>query len=134
VSATAAAICLITAAARALLPAPAFTLRWQHTVERMLWEEDYRLSGAHLIATAARIRGSGAGMEPPAGAVLRDGVWHYRPDARPLPALVLARSEFGTDYELCIDGTCRPLARWVPPASGPVTIAPCAPSAARSAR
>ncbi|HXF45464.1 MAG TPA: DUF1850 domain-containing protein [Burkholderiaceae bacterium] len=133
-SAAAAAICLFTAAARVVLPAQAFTLRWQHTVERVLWEEDYRVNGARLIATAARIRGSGAGMEPPAGAVLRDGAWHYRPEARPLPELVLARSEFGADYELCIDGTCRPLARWVPPAGGPVRIAPCAPSGARRAR
>lgn len=123
--AAAAAVCLSAAGVRVVLPGAEFTLRWQHTVERVLWEEDYVARGGRLLAVAARIRGSGAGMEPPADAVLREGVWHYRPAPRPLRELVLARSEFGTDYELCVHGVCRPLSRWLPAASGPVTVTPC---------
>ncbi|MCS6944356.1 MAG: DUF1850 domain-containing protein [Sutterellaceae bacterium] len=125
IAASAVAVCLSAAGVRVVLPVSAFTLRWQHTVERVLWEEDYVVRSGRLYPTAARIRGSGAGMEPPAGAVLRQGVWHYRPTAPPLMELVLARSEFGADYEFCAQGVCRPLSRWVPAASGPVRVSSC---------
>ena len=71
------------------------------------------------------MRGSGAGMEPPAGARLRQGVWHYRLADPWRRELVLARSEFVPDYELCIDGSCRPLSDWMPVTAGPTTLGPC---------
>ena len=49
----------------ATLPLQSFTLAWQHTVEKVLWEEDYRLSERGLLLEEARVRGSGAGMEIP---------------------------------------------------------------------
>lgn len=33
----------------ATLPLQSFTLAWQHTVEKVLWEEDYRLSERGLL-------------------------------------------------------------------------------------
>lgn len=66
----------------ATLPLQSFTLAWQHTVEKVLWEEDYRLSERGLLLEEARVRGSGAGMEIPEGAVLRDGAWHYHRGCR----------------------------------------------------
>lgn len=113
-------ICVIAGALQWTLPADGFTLAWRHSVEKVRWEEDYRREGAELVLTAARVRGSGAGMEPPPGAVLRDGVWHYTPPHNRLPRLELANSRFGGDYELCIGGECRGL-----PAGTPVVIAPC---------
>ncbi|MFN6961532.1 MAG: DUF1850 domain-containing protein, partial [Rhodocyclaceae bacterium] len=71
-----------------LLVAPlgdAVTLSWTHSIEKILWEEDWRREGDRLRLVAARVRGTGAGMEPPAGAVLKDGVWHYAPALPPLP-------------------------------------------------
>lgn len=124
-AASLAAVCLASGAMRVALPAPSFTLRWQHTVEKVLWEEDYLVAGRWLYLVHARIRGSGAGMEPPDSAVLIAGVWHYRPARRLFRELALARSEFGGDYELCFLGGCRPLSHWLPRAASPVTIGPC---------
>lgn len=78
----------ITAAAAGLdvsLPLQHFTLAWTHSIEKIRWEEDYRMVGTHLQLVEARIRGSGAGMEPPDGAVLKNGVWHYQPTLPLLP-------------------------------------------------
>jgi hypothetical protein len=122
---SAAALCLVAGALTATVPAASFTLAWTHSVEKLLWEEDYLVAGAWLHATGARIRGSGAGMEPPEGAVLRRGAWHYRPADRWLRELRLARSAFTPDYRLCFDGRCRPLSDWIPVEAGPTTLYPC---------
>ncbi|HYD95849.1 MAG TPA: DUF1850 domain-containing protein [Noviherbaspirillum sp.] len=121
-------LCLAAAALSLSLPLQHFTLAWTHSIEKIRWEEDYRVSAAGLELAEARIRGSGAGMEPPQGALLKDGVWHYRPALRPLPALTLNRSGFVADYEICGGGRCRPLAELLgPEAAAPVvTLAPCA--------
>lgn len=106
------------------LPLQAFTLSWTHSIEKILWEEDYQVlqtaDGARLQLSEARIRGSGAGMEPPADAILAHGVWHYRPPLAPLERLHLARSDYVADYHLCWDGACHPLAQLVgSPAAAP---------------
>jgi hypothetical protein len=119
----AAALCVVVGAALHTLPAGRFTLRWQHTVEKIAWEEDYLVAGDWLYVTGARVRGSGAGMDPPPGAVRVGDAWHYRPAQRWLRRLDLARSEFGTDYELCIESRCRPLTEIAP--LGPTTLRPC---------
>lgn len=102
-------LCLAAAAVIVTLPLQGFTLAWTHSIEKIRWEEDYRIVDASLQLVQARIRGSGAGMEPPEGAVHRDGAWHYTPRLPPLPRLRLARSGFVRDYEICHDGACRSL-------------------------
>ncbi|RDE52551.1 MAG: DUF1850 domain-containing protein [Candidatus Accumulibacter meliphilus] len=92
----------------------AFTLAWMHSIEKTRWEEDWRVEGTLLRVVAARIQGSGAGMEPPADALLRDGSWHYRPSLPPLPQLLLSHSPYAGSYELCVDGGCQPLADYLP--------------------
>jgi hypothetical protein len=100
-------ICLAVAAVvRATLPTTEFTLAWTHSVEKVRWEEDYRVGGRLLVPVAARIRGSGAGMEPPPGATLRDGVWQYVPAISPRELLRLAISPFAADYQVCWDRRC----------------------------
>jgi len=124
------ALCLARAAASVAIATTQFGLQWTHSIEKTRWEEDWRVAPAGLLIEEARIHGSGAGMEPPEGAQLRDGVWHYRPALPPLPALVLAASEFTPDHTLCAQGRCRPLAEWIP-GTGPVRLAPCAAEASR---
>ena len=107
-------LCLgLAGAVWAVLPVAGFTLAWDHSVEHIRWEEDYRVTAEGLVLTAARVRGSGAGMEPPEGAELRDGAWHYRPKLPPLSPLRLGRTPEAGDYELCLDGVCEPMARWI---------------------
>ena len=113
-------LCLAAAAFSVTLPIQAFTLAWTHSIEKIRWEEDYRIESGGLVLKEARIRGSGAGMEPPQGAVLRNGTWHYRPALPSLPRLRLARSPYTADYTLCWDGRCRPMED----IAGPVDRAP----------
>lgn len=121
-----AALCMAAGAMEISLPVSSFTLRWQHSIEKVEWAEDYEVAGPWLHLSQARIRGSGAGMEPPPGAKLIDGVWHYRLENPWRRELVLARSEFVPDYELCIDGKCRRLTHWLPIAAGATTLTACA--------
>lgn len=105
----------------------AATLRWTHSIEKIVWEEDYRLEAGQLRLVEARIRGTGAGMEPPAGAVLRDGVWHYVPDPSMLPELRLAHSPHAAPYVLCAKAGCRDIDEWMPglPAHAVPRLVPC---------
>lgn len=118
-----AALCLTTGALTATLALSSFTLSWTHSIEKVEWREDWRVEDGLLVPEAAWVRGSGAGMEPPADAVLVDGWWRYRPTLGPQEELVLARSRFAGDYRLCWDGGCRPLADIMPlPEQPGVTI------------
>jgi hypothetical protein len=125
----AAALCISVGAQLVTLPVDAFTLRWRHTVEKTLWEEDYLVAGHWLLLTRARIRGSGAGMEPPADAVKAGDGWSYRPEDRWHRSIELARSEFGEDYELCTARACQPIGQLVG-GPGVTRLAPCGPRSA----
>jgi len=107
-------LCLAAGAVSAMLAIDGFTLAWMHSIEKVRWEEDWRVEGNSLVITEARIRGSGAGMEPPPGAVLKNGVWYYRPALPPQTVLRLAHSPYTGGYELCSAGRCRPLADHLP--------------------
>lgn len=125
-------LCLSAGALAATVAVHSFTLAWMHSIEKIRWEEDWRIAGDRLELVEARVRGSGAGMEPPAGAVLRGGAWHYRPAVAPLPVLVLTHSPHSAGYALCTDGECRPLAGLLPglPDDAVLEIMPCAGSTA----
>jgi hypothetical protein len=107
-------LCLAAGAISAVLAVEGFTLAWMHSIEKIRWEEDWRIEGKALVLTEARIRGSGAGMEPPEGSVLRNGVWHYRPPLPPQTVLRLTHSPYTAGYTLCTPTVCRPLADHLP--------------------
>lgn len=120
-------LCLAAGALLVSLAAESLTLSWQHSIEKVLWEEDWRLDGQMLVIDAARIRSSGAGMEPPEGAVLRDGAWHYVPRLPPLPGVRLTHSPYVAPYTICVATDCRPIDAWLPglPAQAVVELRPC---------
>lgn len=120
-----AALCLVAGNTQAVIPVHSFALRWQHSIEKIDWEEDYLIAGDWLYLSSARIRGSGAGMEPPPDSFYAKGVWHYRPSIRWNQSLILTRSEFVRDYDLCINGHCRPLSDWIPVAAGNTMASAC---------
>ncbi len=132
-----AGICLALAATAGatppvFIPAQQLTLAWTHSIEKQRWEEDYAVQpGATaqappvLQALAARVRGSAAGMEPPGDAQLVDGWYQYQPLEHQPVALRLTRSEFTSDFELCLQGRCQPMGRWLRSDGGITLLTAC---------
>ena len=122
-------LCLTAGIIAATLPLQAFTLAWTHSIEKIRWEEDYRIVGRRLVLTEARIKGGGAGMEPPVDAILSNGVWRYVPPLAPLETLRLSHSPYTAGYELCDGGHCRQLAEILTGIADTqrIVVAPCDP-------
>ncbi len=99
-------ICVASVVTALSLAGNAFVLSWTHSVERTTWQEHWVVSDdGKLKIDWARVQGSGAGMEPPPDAVLRDGWWTYRPDLPAQDSAVLAVSGATVGgWRLCIDG------------------------------
>lgn len=107
ISAMAIALCIVAAGKTTVLAASLFTLSWTHSIEKTRWEEDWRVTPDGLVISAARVKGSGAGMEPPDGSVLREGWWTYAPMLPAQPSLVLASSGSTVGgWKLCAGETC----------------------------
>lgn len=116
-------LCILAAGKLTTLAVSAFTLAWTHSVERTRWEEDWKLTASGLEIVEARIRGSGAGMEPPEGAVLKNGWWVYRPALPRQDRLVLAASgATGEGWLLCAKGSCTVIGEG---AGEPVIVSAC---------
>ncbi len=108
-------LCLASGGVKAVLAIASFTLAWQHSVEKIRWEENYRVEADVLVLEEARVQGSGAGMEPPLASSFKDGFWRWQPK-QPMPELLLTRSEFTPDYQFCSEDRCQSLTEIVPPA------------------
>jgi hypothetical protein len=103
-------LCIATGGAVLALAVQGFTLSWTHSVEKTFWVERWEISADGLRPVEARIRGSGAGMDPPEGAVLVDGIWSYTPHLPWQREVFLAASgATGGGWLLCAEGTCRTL-------------------------
>jgi hypothetical protein len=118
-------LCLAAGGATAVLPLTAFLLSWTHSVERIEWRELWRVEAGALVLVEARVKGSGAGMEPGEGAVLRDGWWVWRPETR-VPELALARSGSVAPWRLCAPSgaSCRDLSARLG-GDGPIRLSLC---------
>lgn len=121
-------LCLSAGAISAWVGVQTFTLAWMHSIEKVRWEEDWQVDRAGLRVVAARIKGTGAGMEPPPDARFADGAWHYTPTVEPQAHVLLAHSPYVAGYELCLSGRCRPLADWLPgiPDTATIVLRACA--------
>jgi hypothetical protein len=114
------AACLfVSGALRATIPASEFSVAWIHSVARTRWEERYRVEDGALRLVVARVQGSGAGMEPGADAVLRDGWWTWTPRIAPLREVRLTLSSYTQGYDLCWRDRCQTLRSLVGPPAGP---------------
>ena len=119
--------CLLAAGALIHLHTVALTLGWTHSIEKIRWEEDYRATPAGIVVTQDRIQGTGAGMEPPPDAKFDGTWWRYTPKVPPQPQVMLRRSGLtGGDWQLCIEGKCRPMGSYLPDKTAdPVTLKIC---------
>jgi len=118
-------MCLVAGKVVAPLMAGAMTLAWTHSVEKIAWEEDWRATPAGLEIVEARVKGSGAGMEPPPEARLVNGAYVWKPKLGPQAEVVMRRSGATADWRICIAGQCRPMEAYVPPDADPIVMRIC---------
>ena len=102
-------LCLASAGLVKTLSISVFTLVWTHSIEKIEWQEDWRVTPKTLELIAARVKGSGAGMEPPAEARLVDGWFQWQPKREPMRQVLLGNSGAAGEWRLCTDGKCRTL-------------------------
>lgn len=116
-------LCLASAGVVKTLSVTAFMLAWTHSVEKIEWQEDWRVTPQGLQIVEARVKGSGAGMEPPPDARLIGGWFSWKPQLGALPEVALGNSGVAGEWRLCSDGECRPLSEiFGRPAASAVTI------------
>ena len=120
-------LCLAAAGVAVNIVATTFTLSWTHTIEKTAWQEDWRVAGDRLVILEARIQGSGAGMDPPPEARLKDGFYAWAPQPAERARVVLRRAPEAGDWTLCAAGRCDTLAAWLGRKDAdPVTLTACA--------
>jgi hypothetical protein len=120
-------VCFATGAASKMLQVAAFTLAWTHSVQKTEWQEDWRVTPEGLLLVEARVKGSAAGIDPPADARLIDGWWQWRPARIPRSEVILARSGVVSDWRICASGHCSTLGAILgTPAGDGVAMTPCA--------
>jgi hypothetical protein len=119
-------LCVAASGIVKVLAVGAFTLAWTHSVEKTAWREDWRVTDAGLLLVAARVKTSGAGMEPPPNARLADGWWQWNPTSAPLPELVLRDSGAAGDWNICVADGCHPVGEILGAGYDQVTLRPCA--------
>lgn len=117
------ALCILLAGKTTVIAASVFSLSWMHSVQKTEWHEEWRITTAGLVLTEARVKGSGAGMEPPAGSRLLDDWWVYTPNLPAQQSVMLASSGLtGGGWRLCASGQCIVLGKT---ASAPITLSSC---------
>src|SRR5260370_23071539 len=97
-------LCLASVGVVKTLSVAAFTLVWTHSIEKVDWQEDWRITPKGLELVQARVKGSGAGMEPPADARLVGGWVQWQPRRAPMPQLVLGNSGAAGAWAVCRGG------------------------------
>lgn len=116
-------LCIVAGGKTAVVAAQIFTLSWTHSVEKVEWREMWRVTPDGLQVVEARVKGSGAGMEPPPDARLENGWWIYVPRLGPVPELHLAASGASEGgWRLCAHGRCREIGA---EAAEPAVLKPC---------
>ena len=107
------------------------TLAWEHTVEKVRWEEDYVARDGALELVEARIRSTGAGMEMPPEAEPANGAWRYRPRLPPLRQIYVRNIALPLGYDLCWNGVCRRLTTLIGSRNDMLVLMPCTVSSGR---
>lgn len=116
-------LCIAAAGKTTLIAVTAFSISWVHSVEKTEWREDWAIRDGALVMTEARVKGSGAGMDPGPGARLEDGWWIWTPDLPPEPEMRLAASGATvSSWRLCHADGCIDLGER---ASAGIRLWPC---------
>ncbi|MCG6206602.1 DUF1850 domain-containing protein [Rhodopseudomonas sp. HC1] len=112
-------LCVASAGVVKTLALAAFTLTWTHSIEKTEWQEDWRVTPQGLELTQARVKGTGAGMEPPPEARLIKGWFQWSPHQSPHREVILGNSGMAGEWRICSDGACRTLSQIIGHDVGP---------------
>jgi hypothetical protein len=119
-----AGLCLAGAGLAVHLAVTSFTLSWIHTIEKVPWQEDWRVEPDALVLVQSRIKGSGAGMDPPPQAKPVDGWYAWAPDNPRRDKVVLRREAGIADWTFCApDVPCTEIGKLLD--ADPLTLTPC---------
>ena len=102
-------VCFATGTIAKMLQVTALSLAWTHSVEKIEWQEDWRVSPHGLVLVEARIKGSGAGIDPPPDARLIAGWWSWNSTPVERSEVILGQSDAVGDWRICADGRCATL-------------------------
>jgi len=103
-------LCILSGAKLTTIAISLFTLSWTHSVEKIEWQENWRINKSNLEIVEARIKGSGAGMDPPENAVLKNGWYVYKPQIGQIKELNLSTSNTDlVNWKICFSGNCTDL-------------------------
>ncbi len=102
-------LCLASAGIVKTLAIAAFTLVWTHSIEKVDWQENWRVTPEGLQLVRARVKGSGAGMEPAPEARLIDGWFQWQPQRPPMHEVLLGNSGAAGEWRLCTGANCETL-------------------------
>ncbi len=114
-------LCLAAAGVALEIAASSFTLSWTHTIEKTEWQEEWRVESGRLVLDEARVKGSGAGMEPPPDARLERGFYFWNPQVE-RAEILLRRDPHAGDWRLCAAGRCAALRVWLGRDADPVRL------------
>lgn len=106
-------LCLSAAGLTKFIPVLAFTLAWTHSVEKVAWQEDWVVEDTTIRLVAARVKGSGAGMEPGPRAHRVGAFWEWHPEGPRLPRLLLGNSGAAGSWHLCVAEHCKTAREWL---------------------
>jgi hypothetical protein len=103
-------LCVLAGTKVATFAVSIFTLTWLHSVEKTEWQEDWKIINSKLKIVEARVKGSGAGMEPPENSKLVKGWYVYRHKVTAKDEILLATSETNIkNWSICYNGKCQEL-------------------------
>ena len=119
-------LCLAAAGIAVAIAASTFTLSWTHTVEKTLWEEEWRVQADRLVLDGGPYRRALApAWSRRREARLVDGGLRLaaEPDAQP-DDRAASRTRMPATGRLCAAGRCDTLGDWLGVDADPVTLAP----------
>jgi hypothetical protein len=116
-------LCIATGGQVKAMAFAAFVLSWTHSVEKTEWRENWQVTDTGLKIAEARVKGSGAGMDPGEGARRIGNWWVWHPDLPTQREIVLSNSgSTVSGWNICGSGQCTAIPREF---TGTVRLYPC---------
>ena len=107
------ALCITAGKLLAAIPVAVFTLATTDPVDRSRQEVEWRIVGTRLVSN---VEGPGKSVrDGQSRLALSTQLGGYgSPKSQSLPQMMLTNAPEAAQYELCLDGRCRPLASLLP--------------------